>query len=528
MAKRTRLQNTVLNFTSSIGGQLITVLTNFAVRTVFIHTLGKSYLGIGGLFKNILSMLSLAEMGIGSAIVFKLYEPIASGDKHRVAVLMKFYKTVYRFIGLAIMVIGILLIPFLPYLIKDYDKLGELNINAVLIFGLYLFDSVASYLFWAYKSALIKANQQEYYINIIGYVFTILASAVQIVSLLIFKNFIIYVVILSLKTIAQNLVVARKADKMFPYISKPPKEKIDSSESKGIFKDCGALFIYKLNNVVVKSTDNIVLSTFIGLDAVALYANYYIFYTTITSFFNKVYNSVGHSIGNLHTVHDPKREYRVFETTMLISAVLGGTVFTCIFAVSNEFINSWIGEEWIIPQPFALLMGLEIYTSSFKYAIAKYRNVYGLFRQGWMRPLLSMIINLVLSLILVNPLGIVGVLIGTLAADWLTFVWYDPLVVHRYGFGGEFPISRYFLKFAKYTVTVGAVGVLDYYFCTNFLTGMKWFSVIIHGLICGISTPAAILLVSLHTPESKYVLDLLSKPFRKIRRKKKVKKEDKE
>ena len=514
MAKESRVRNTIYNFTSSIGGQMITILMQFIVRTVFIHTLGKSYLGIGGLFQNILSMLSLAEMGIGSAITFKLYEPVAKGDKHRISVLMKFYKTVYRCIGFAIAVIGIALIPFLPKLINDYEKLQSLNLNVTLIFLLYLFDSVVSYLFFAYKSALIKANQKEYYINIIGYVFTILVGIVQIICLTLSKSFILYVIVISIKTIIQNLVIAMIADKLYPYINEPIDEKLDPAESRGIFKDCGALFIYKINNVVVKSTDNIVLSAFIGLEAVALYSNYYIFYTTIISLFNKVYNSVGHSIGNLHTTHNVEKEYSVFEATMLIAAILGGTVYVGIFVVSNEFINSWIGSDWIIPQPFALLMGLELFTSSFKYAMAKYRTAYGLFKQGWMRPLFAMVINLIISILLVRPLGIVGVLIGTLASDWLTFVWYDPLVVHRIGFKKTFPVSRYYLKFTKYFLTCCAVCALDFFICSNFYVGHKWLSVIVHAIICGITAPIALLLVSWGTNECKYVIGLAKKELK--------------
>ncbi len=518
MSNESRVKNTVLNFTSSIGGQLIAILMQFVIRTVFIHTLGKSFLGISGLFANILSMLSLAEMGVGSAIVFKLYEPIATNDQHRIAVLMKFYKTVYRFIGLAIAVIGVTLIPFLPNLIKDYDKLRTLNLNAAFIFLLYLIESVSSYLFFAYKSALVKADQKEYYINIIGYAFTITSGIVQIICLALFGNFILYVAVTIIKTICQNLVIAWFADKKYPYINKPIQDKIGKDEAKGIFQDCGALFIYKINNVVVKSTDNIVLSAFIGLESVALYSNYYIFYTTITSLFSRLYNSVGHSIGNLHTTHDAKKEYSVFETTMLIAAILGGTVFVGIFVVSNEFISAWIGNDWVIAQPFAFLMGLELFTSSFKYAIAKYRTAYGLFKQGWMRPLFSMIINLVISVVLVSPLGIVGVLIGTLVSDWAIFVWYDPLVVHRDGFKRAFPVRRYYFKFAKYFVTSCIVGALDYYVCNHFFTGFKWISVITHASICGITTPIALLIVSAKTDEAKYVIDLVKREIKVLDR----------
>ena len=518
MNEKSRVKNSLFNFSSSVGGQLLNIIMQFVIRTVFIHTLGKEYLGIGGLFKNILSMLSLAEMGVGSAIIFKLYEPIANNDVKRLAILMKFYKKIYRLIGTIIAVLGIILIPFLPKLINDYDKLENLHINVALIFCIYLLDSVSSYLFFAYKSSIIKADQKEYLINVIGYVFTIASGIVQIICLLVFKNFILYVAILVFKTIMQNIFVAHLADKMYPFLKEKDVEDLSSEESKGIFKDCGALFIYKINNVVVKSTDNIVLSAFIGLGAVALYSNYYIFYTTIVSMFSKIYNSVGHSIGNLHATHDIKKEYRVFESTMLIAAIIGGTVFTCIFCVADEFVGTWLGKNWVIKQPFAFLLGMELFTSSFKLSMAKYRTAYGLFTQGWIRPLFAMIINLVVSLLLVKPLGIVGVLIGTLFSDWVTFVWYDPMIVHKIGFNGEFPLRVYYYKFAKYTLESLALGYVCYLFCKHIFTGHGWFSVCVHGAACGVFVPAVMILISMHTREGKYVWGIISRLGKKIKK----------
>ena len=519
-----RTKNTILNFISSIGGQLLTIVMQFVVRTVFVQTLGKSYLGINGLFTNILSMLSLAEMGVGSAIIFKLYEPLAKKDIKRINILMNFYKKVYRIIGITIAVLGVCLIPFLPKLINDYDKLETLHINAALIFLIFLFDSVSSYLFFAYKSAIVRADQKEYFINLISYIFTVGAGIVQIICLLVFKNFVVYVSILVAKTILQNLAIAIFANKNYPYLKDKETSKISKEESKSIFKDCGALFVYKLNGIVLKSTDNIVLSMFLGLGYVAMYSNYYIFYTGIVSLFNKIYNSVGHSIGNLHTTNNPDKEYSVFESTMLIAAILGGTVCAGVCAVSDEFVSQWLGADWTLAQPFAFLMGFELFTASYKHAIGKYRTVYGLFKQGWIRPLFCMVINLVVSVALVKPLGIVGVLIGTISADWLTFIWYDPMVVHRFAFNNAFPLSRYFLKFAKYTVTTLAVSGLDYLICTRFLTGMGWFSVIVHAIICGVTAPLAIVLVSFKTPEAKYVVQLAKNEFSSVTRKFKMKK----
>lgn len=507
MANNSRTKNALLNFISSIGGQLLVILMQFVVRTVFIQTLGKSYLGINGLFTNILSMLSLAEMGVGSAIIFKLYDPIAHSDQQRISMLMRFYKTVYRYIGVAVAVIGVCLIPFLPIFINDYEKLAELNISAVFIFLIYLFDSISSYLFFAYKSAMIKADQKEYFINLISYFFTIGSSVLQIISLFLFKSFEIYVIIIVIKTIGQNLAVAVFADKHYPFLKDKNADRISLEEAKGVFKDCAALFVYKMNGVVLKSTDNIVLSAFLGLDSVALYSNYAVFYITIRTLFIKIFNSVGHSIGNLHTTHDIKQEYKVFETTMFVSAILGGTAFVGIFVVADEFIRGWIGQDWILAQPFSFLLGLEIYTHCNNQVLERYRTSYGLFRQGWARPLAGMILNLVVSIALVRPLGISGVLIGTIAADWLTFVWYDPLILHRIGFEKAYPVSRYYLKFAKYTLTTFAVGLLDYLICAHLFVGYGWLSVIIHVAICGITTPVALILASLKTQEADYVLN---------------------
>lgn len=505
-----RTANTFYNFTSSIGGQLLTIVMQFIVRTVFIHTLGKSYLGINGLFYNILSMLSLAELGVGSAIIFKLYEPIASDNKERIKVLMKFYRTIYRWIGLIIAVIGCCLIPFLPFLIKDYEKLEELHINTVLIFVLYLMQSVSSYLFFAYKSAIVKANQKEYLLNVAKYFVTIVSSVVQIILLYCLENFIVYVLVLVFSVILENSIYAIIADRMYPFLKEKTDKKLDISEVKEIFKDCSALLLYKLNGVVLKATDNIVLSVFLGLEIVGLYSNYYVFYTTVNTLFAKVFGSVSHSLGNLHATSNSKHEYEVFRSVNLITAILGGTAGVGIFVVADEFVLNWIGTDWLLAQPFALLMGLEIYTLAVRIALSKYRTTMGLFQQAKFRPLFGMIINLVVSILLVRYWGICGVLVGTLAADWLTFMWFDPLIIHKHGFKDSSKAKGYFLRLTKNTLIVAGCGAADYLICHNLFTGMGWLSVVIHGAVCCISVPFALILLNSRQYEGQYVLKMLS------------------
>ncbi|MDO4459120.1 MAG: oligosaccharide flippase family protein [Clostridia bacterium] len=516
--KNSRTKNTILNFTSSIGGQLITIIMQFVVRTVFIRTLGKSYLGINGLFSNILTMLSLANMGVGTAIVYKLYKPISENNHQRIATLMHFYKTVYRFIGIAVAAIGVCLIPFLPYIIKDSGKLDSLGINMTFIFLLYLIQNVSSYLFFAYKSAIVSANQKDYLLNIIQYFFTFGLAVVHIVFLLIYPNFTVYVLLTIVEVIARNCVNAHYANKLYPYIKEKPSEKISKDEVKGIFKDCSALFLYKLNDVVLKATDNIVISIFLGLEVVGLYSNYLILYNTIRLLIIKIFNAVSHSIGNLHAENKGRHEYTIFKSVMLVTTILASTAAVGLAVCSDELVNTWIGSDWIIPKPFSILIGVEIFTAAFRTILSKYRTIMGLFQQAKLRPVFGMIINLVVSVALVKSWGICGVLVGTIVADWTTLMWYDPLVVYRVGFKGKYKPSDFFGSLALRGIVTVAVGVIDYFICTNLFTGLGWISVIVHAIICGVTVPLAMLAVSYRTEEGKYLLGILTKFVKKIKK----------
>lgn len=514
--KKSRTQNTIYNFSTSVLGQFLTVVMQFLVRTVFISTLGKSYLGINGLFSNILTMLSLAEFGVGGAILFQLYEPLAKGNRHRITLLMRLYKRAYTCIGGIVALLGLCLIPFLPLLINGYDKLAALGINAVFIFVLYLLQSVSSYLFWAYKTAIIQADQKGYIINVISYVFTAAASVLQMISLVLIRSFEFYVFLSIVSVLGQNYVSARMADRLYPYINDPTEEQISSKEVVSMLKDCGALFLYKLNGVVLKATDNIVISVFLGLETVGMYSNYYVFYTTINTFLSKVFNAISHSLGNLHTTKNIKHEYLVFETTNIITVILGGTACVGISLVADEFVEAWIGSGWLIPQPFSLLMGVELYTLTFRVLLDKYRNTMGLFQQAKFRPLAGMLINLIVSVLLVKRIGICGVLVGTIIADWTTIMWFDPMIIHQYGFKNEYPVARYYWKNIKYLTIIALTAVLDRSICAHLLTGVGWMSVIAHAGICGITVPCAVIICTLGTDEGKYMRTLIIREVKKL------------
>ena len=504
--QQSRTINSIKNVTTSIGGQLLSTILKFIVRTVFIHTLGKSYLGINGLFSDILTMLSLTELGIDSAINYKLYKPLAEKDTKRVRILMKFYKQAYRIIGGVVLLLGICLIPTLPHLIREYDSLAALHINATLIFVLYIIKSVSSYFFFAYRSAIIKADQRKYVLDLVDYIITIIDSVVQILVLVLVKNFIVYTATMIFFIILRNLVNAVIATKQYPDVFLHEKESISKDEVVATLKDCGALFAFKLNGVIAKATDNTVISAFIGLPAVGLYSNYLLFYTTIKSLLDKIYVSVKASMGNLFALSDINKKYSFFLVMNFLSVILFGTAALGVSICADELIEVWIGNDFIIPTYFSALVGIEIFLHGITMNLEQIRNVTGVFRQMWYRPFISALINLVVSICLVQVIGIHGVIIGTILSILLTNIAFDPGIIYKYSFENYKSVSSYYLKNLLYVTILVVVGLFNKWLCSVILTSKGWLSVIVHSLIIVVDVPAVFIFIFRKSEECKYLI----------------------
>jgi len=499
----------MLNLSTGFGAQLLTAILRFVTRTVFIHTLGGAYLGINGYFSDILTMLSLTELGLDTAINYKLYKPLAERDLSRIRQLMNFYRLAYRCVGVAIVGLGVLLIPFLPKLIKDYDSLAALGINAVIIFLLYLAQSASSYLFFAWKSAIVKADQKLHLLNVASYVVMLASNGVQILVLYAFKNFYLYTAVLIAFTILQNYINARIAKRHYPDVFGPNSERLGREEIRSIFKDLGALFVYRANGVVLKATDNMVLGAFIGLSVVGLYSNYLMFYNVIKNTLSKFYASIKASMGNLFSDSTVEKQYEFFEIVNYLCIMLYGTAAVGIAVCANEFISTWIGDQFLIPQPFPILIGIELVFAGLKTNLGQIRNITGAFRQMWFRPVMGVIVNLVVSVALVQFYGIYGVIVGTITADLTTNFMVDPMIIHKYSFNGYKKVSYYYWKNIRFLALLSAVCALDFVICRHFLSGLGWFSVIVHVILCGLSVPAVFSLFYRHTKEYLYLKQTL-------------------
>lgn len=453
-----RSVNSIRNISAAFFNQFIIIILNFVVRTVFIKTLGNQYLGIGGLFSNILSMLSLAEMGLGSAIAFHMYKPIAQNDKKQIHSLLWFYKTVYRCIGIVILTAGLILLPFLPNLLKETPDF----INIYVAYLIYLSQSVSTYFFMAYKGTLFRADQKTYVINGVSNKITVITVILQIIILIFFRNFYVYVATQTVMNIIQSIIISSKCNKQYPFIKEKCSERLSKEAIKEIYKDCSAMLIYRINGVVIHGTDSVCLSKFAGIAVLGNYSNYTLISNCLLRCIKLIFNSITSSIGNLNASgSDGKRQVEVFNVIKFIGFIINSICAVGIFAVVDPFVTWWIGEEYLLSRSFVFIFALNFYLQGMQKITNIYRNALGLFQQAKYRPIVGAVINIVLSVVLVKPYGITGVLIGTFVSGLLTYTWFDPLIIFKYGFNCS--VKKYYITSLKYMAITCACGAIAYY-----------------------------------------------------------------
>lgn len=504
MKQRSRTENSIINSAMSIVTQVLTVVLNFAVKTVFIKMLSDEYLGVNGLFTNIITMLSLADLGIGIAIPYSLYKPLAKKDEHKINVLMNFYKKVYTIIGIAVLLIGLSLTPFLGLIIKDIPK----NVpHLSLIYILFVIHSASSY-FFVYKKFLIDSDQKGYITSRIIFTFSTLLSIIQIILLVTTKNYILFLLSSIILVIIQNIYISSKANKLYPFIKNKTDEKLEKEDMEGIKKNVSSLFIYKVGTVIMNGTDNIIISKFIGLIIVGFYSNYVLIINSITTVLNQIFNAITSSIGNLVVTTNKKRSKEVYDNLNFANFWLYALFGVCIIVLINPFINIWIGKKYVMGFSIVFLLVLNFYVLGMQSVTNSFRNAYGLFWIAKYRPIIMVIINIVISVVLVQFIGIEGVLIGTLVSRLVTTAWLDPYIVHKYGF--EISPKSYYIDYLKYLVIFIAISIILNYF-VSMIAINNIFILILIAILVVISVNVILVLLFFKTSEFNYFYDKIKK-----------------
>ena len=462
--ENSRTRNSVYNIASSIGIRVLTLILSFASRTVFIYVLGAVYLGLQGLFSNVLSFLALSELGIGAAISFLLYKPLADNDIERIKTVMQFYKKCYLVVGFVIIGLGCCLMPFLHYLVNVNQPIPD---NLYLIFFLFVLNSAVSYFFVAYKQTLIEANQKKYLLTKLEVTFAIINCIVDIIVLLIFRNFIAYLLFKLLLVIVRNLVLAKKIDCLYPYLKEPVNKSLSKVEVRKFFKDVYSVSLFKLGSVLFNSVTNIVTSAVVGTIVVGYYSNYMMIVSQSEVIFSMAITAVSAGIGNLVATETIQKQFRVYKELNFLSYLFYGTTTVCLFQLLNPFMNIWLGsmdESYILDQTIVILICSNFYISCSCQLLDKFRNAKGFFILGRDLQVIGGLLNIVLSVVLAKWLGFKGILLSPVLCK--LFITVTPYVIRvgKCSFGKSILDMLY-----EYFSQIGVIVIIA---CTvNFVCG---------------------------------------------------------
>lgn len=468
---RTRTKNVSINMLTGVICQFLAMIANFVSRTVFIKTLGANYLGVNGLFSNILTIFSFAELGIGNAIVFSLYNPIALGNREKIVSLMDLYKKCYRAVGIFIAVGGACLTPFIGYIIKNKPDIPE---NLIVLYWLFLINNVVSY-FFVYKGSLITADQKNYIVLIITQVVHIIQIATQIAFLYVTHNYILYLVLQVVSTLISNLAISVVANRLYPYL-KQKAVRISREEQKDIFKNVRALALYRFGSVILTGTDNILISILVGIREVGLVSNYSLLCGYCNAFLEKITGAFTASVGNLNAISDAKKKYDIFNRLFLIVVWLYGFVAVGIITVANSLIDVWIGTDYLLNQVTVIAIVSETYFKGIQFAAYTYRTTLGYFVQSRYVPVWSATINIILSVLLYKWIGLPGIFFATPISRILGVGIADPYLIYTKTFH-KTPVI-YWAKYVGYTMLIIIIGVVCD-FLIGYITISGWLGVII-------------------------------------------------
>ncbi len=510
---KSRTTYSLINIFVGIGGYILNTLLGFICRMVFVRYLPAEYLGINGLLSNVLYMLSLAELGIGTAIVFALYKPLADNDTDKIASLMKFYGSAYRIIGIVVAVLGICLVPFLDFIVGDKSAIGN---DFYLIYAIYLFNTCLTY-FFSYRSSLFVAAQRNYVQLGLSYAITVGQSIFQIGYLLVCREYMGYLIIQTIGTFIFNIVISQWAKKDYPYIVSKNVAPLEKEEKRSLFKNIKALTVSKVSEMLVNGTDNIIITYFAGLITVGAASNYTLLSGTIASITNQMFGGLTASVGNLNATENEHKRYEFFSILQMANFFIYGWATLGIIFVSSDLVGLVFGESYILPPDIPFVLALNFYLVTMQNSVTTYRSTLGLFKYGQYILIFTAFLNLGFSIWLGQIWGLFGIYIATAIARIMTITWYIPYAVFKHGLKRS-PWD-YFKRYFMYLLIICVDAGICYFAC-NMLHFTYAVNVLLKVLICSF-VPIGMFILCFHkTSEYKYLKGKVKDFVKKLLRKK--------
>lgn len=492
-----RTLNTLKNSLFNICNQLLAIILQFIIRTVFIKCLALEYLGVSGLFSNILSMLSLTELGFGAAIVCSMYKPLADNDHKEINRYFNIYRGVYTIIGCLICALGLVLLPFLHYLIKDSSNIPNLK----LMYFLYLLDTVASYFFAHYRS-LLSADQKEYINANNRSLFLVIQTVAQIILLYTTHNYILFLTAKIACNVLSSYVLSLKVKRRYPFLKKIHSISLDSTALKILKRDTVGVFSTRIAMTMLNSTDSLIMSAFLGSIVTAYYSNYSLLVGTVGTAMGLIFSSVQASIGNYCVTQSIDNQKKLFFDLNYLYFCIYGFCTVCLLGLVSPFIQIWLGESYTLPCTVVVTIIAKFYFGNVRQTVLNFLSVNHLLDKIAIKNVIEVVINLIVSIFLVKRIGIAGIFVGTSIGMLCTSLWFEPVVLFREYLQGN--VWSYFFKTLCYLFVI-VVGCFAANRVVLFLFKKTILSLILSAFAVGIIAIVSITIPFFKTNEFNYI-----------------------
>ena len=499
-----RTKNAFRNAKFGLILKIYQIVAPFALRTAIIYKLGVQYVGLSSLFTSILSVLSLAELGVGAAMVFSMYKPIAEDDTETICALMKLYKTYYRIIGFVILIISLIIVPFLPKLISGTIPDG---VNLYIIYAISVTSTVLSYWLFAYKSCLFTAHQRGDISSKISLLICTLTYILQFISLFLFESYYIYLFSGVITQIIQNIISSKVVDRIYPNYK--AKGKIPKKIKNQINQKVRDLFTAKLGGIVYNSVDTIVISAFLGITVLGIYNNYFYIMSSIIGFLDIIYYSCLAGIGNSIITESKQKNFDDFEKFSFLIANLSAICTCCFLNLYQPFMMIWMNNKSDMLLDYKIIICLCIYffLGQLNKIVNTYKDAAGIWHEDRFRPLLTAIVNLTFNIILVKYIGLFGIILSTIIATaFIDFPWVT-LKIFNSVFNKK-QLKKFILKITIYILSTILISITSYYIC-SFINIDGILGLLLKLCIC-ILVSTTIITISYHkTAEFKFLKNLI-------------------
>lgn len=500
-----RVEQASKNIKYSTIAYILKITLQFVVRLVFVKSLSIEYLGINGLLSNLLSMLSLAELGVGPAIIYSLYQPLAKKDTETIKALIELFKKAYMAIGLVIISAGICLLPWLDWFIK-----GNTVADIYWFYLVFLLNTGISY-FYSYKRNLLIADQKQYINSFYQSGGQIVLAVLQIVFLLIYPSYLVYIILMLLVTISENCAAAKKADRIYPYLQEKNVQFLSADIKSTILKNIKAMIAHKIGGMAVFSTANLILSKFVGLTAVGLYSNYYLVIAASNSFAGQFFASITASIGNLIALESNQKKADIFKVTEFIVAWQALVIGCGFCTLLNPLIELWLGKQFLFDEAIVTWLIINFYLTYMRMAVNAFKDASGLYWNDRYKPIAEAVINLAVSVYLTIHYGVIGVIWGGIISTLLTCFWVEPYVLFRNGI--DIKLKDYFKDYFKYAAVTLLTAVFSKWLYNKLLSEVTIINFILGVILCLVISNAVWILLFRKREEMSYLRNVARDKF---------------